>query len=450
MRPRLAPGAPAPFAARAARYLVATLGLGAAAFGCSDVFVAQSSIQSLRVLGVQVTPPYAAPGDKVSLEMLYYDGSPKAFDAAGKRTRQVQILWLGGCHDPIGDLYYSCFPQLAQQFARLFPPGSGPGGTAGSGGSGGAAGASGGPPGGVSPDLLKALFCENDNTDAEGNVVTEGRGALLATGTRYDCLKVPRDIIARKPAAQLTSLIADDNVPYGLSYVFYAVCGGTLAPASPEAFNGVPLACLDNETGQPLGADDFVFGYTPIYSYGRPKAAPDPSLENPAIAADPTKLKQLTNSNPILVTTSAGVPKMTFEGKVYDTPCSSGCPEGSACGQAGVCIPEVPHCTEKKVLNCPTYTIKPEVDQKSVEKDEASPPFQGRVPDEVIWASYYASDGTLEKDTTLVNDANKGWNEAYETKWSAPDAAAGVSRVWVVVHDNRGGTSWAWQDLMIK
>lgn len=415
---------------------VLSCSLALAATSCGNAFDSQASIQSLRVLGVKVKAhdapgatesfAYATPGDKVSLEMLYYDGSPRAFDADGNRKRDVEVLWLGGCHDPVGDLYYGCYPVLAKQFAEIFGQSSG----------------------GESAALLDALACKDDTA------TSEGRGALIATGSRYDCLKIPRDIISRRPSNEIEDLLDQGNTPYGLTYVFFAVCGGRIGapPAGSDA--GLPLACYDKETGEQLGADDFVFGYTPLYSYGPPPTdaiTPDPSMGNAALAAHASEIKPFVNTNPrFVIDAASSQPKITFEGKVYDTPCSQGCNEGSACGQSGMCIPVVPHCTERKVADCPDYKLKPEVDRGSVETDEVAPPYKGRIPDEVIWLSYYAADGTIIKETTLVNDANKGWQDDYETKWSAPNAEAGETRIWMVAHDSRGGTAWTWQDVIVK
>jgi hypothetical protein len=70
--------------------------------GCGPEFDPQGRIDSLRVLAVQKDRPYAAPGDEVRLEMLWSDGSEDA-------GRPVEIAWVSGCHNPLGDLYAGCF-----------------------------------------------------------------------------------------------------------------------------------------------------------------------------------------------------------------------------------------------------------------------------------------------------------------------------------------------------
>jgi hypothetical protein len=61
-------------------------------------------VDTLRVLAVQKDRPYAAPGDTVHFKMLWSDGSEEAESA-----RPIQIGWIGGCINPLGDLYAGCF-----------------------------------------------------------------------------------------------------------------------------------------------------------------------------------------------------------------------------------------------------------------------------------------------------------------------------------------------------
>lgn len=353
---------------------------------CGNAFEPASSLQSLRVIAIRNEQPYTPPGETASLSMLYFDGSKRAYDAQGNRIRTPQILWLGGCFDPPGDLYYACFPVLAQLFASLTQP---PGASDST------------PP--ASSDLNPLEY--------------------IRLGETFK-MKIPSDIISRRPPEEIAATKAQGNTPYGLSYVFFAVCGGTIKPIPmDQATNGLPLGCFDPQTNERLGDDDFVIGYSPIYSYDN-----------------------VTHKNPV-------IDGVQFEGSPsMNQPCSEGCRENERCGSQNVCIPIVPHCTTRKVADCPTYKIKPILSpEKNVEKDVLAPPLEGRIPDEIIWASFYSSDGTLNNDAILVNDATHGWilNDVQGTRWSAPNAPAGESRVWIVAHDNRGGTSWTWQDIFI-
>ncbi len=171
--------------------------------GCDGDFEKQSKLSGLRVLAVQADNPYPKPGDTVKLNMLWHDGKAEDPDP----PRDVQILWIGGCYNPQGDLYYGCYPKLAEVFGQ-----------------------------------------------AESNPETL---QLLGSGSSFS-LKIPEDIISRRP-------VKEDVEPYGLSYVFFAACAGQVRPIT-SADEGIPLACFDSD-GQRLGSDDFVPGYLSLYSY---------------------------------------------------------------------------------------------------------------------------------------------------------------------------------------
>lgn len=343
---------------------------------CGAAFEPPSRIQSLRVMGVRVEPPYGKPGKSSKLEILYFDGSKRAYlpDGSPDPEHKVQVLWLAGCNNPSGDLYYQCYPILGQKLGGLLKDGT----------------MNGPPP----LELLDFV--------GQGDTFT---------------LKIPEDIITSKGDT------SSDNIPYGLSYTFFAVCGGNLGPAT-DISKGFPLGCFDPKTGAELGPDDFVFGYTPTYTYD-----------------------EVLNKNPI-------ISGMTFEKQAsMNVACSSpaDCKAGEHCGKIGLCIPGIPHCSEKNQVDCKTYEIKPAMKvEENAEVDVVSPELDGKQPDEIIWLNYYSSDGTLERDLALVNDAQKGWNEKHETKWSAPNAFAGDTRIWVVAHDNRGGTTWSFQDVFVE
>jgi hypothetical protein len=69
---------------------------------CGPEFDPPSIVESLRVIAVQKDRPYAAPGEDVRLTILYADGAEDA-------GRAIEIGWLTGCVNPLGDLYAGCF-----------------------------------------------------------------------------------------------------------------------------------------------------------------------------------------------------------------------------------------------------------------------------------------------------------------------------------------------------
>lgn len=183
--------------------LVLSAVLALSSIGCGAEFDPPSELNSLRVLAVQKSAPYAKPGEDVEMRMLWHDGSEKA-------PRPVSVAWFAGCYNPPGDLYQGCFAQFA-----------------GSGASG---------PGGLPP------------------------GIEVGTGDRFT-FQMPADIISSRPPP------ADPKAaPYGLAYVFFAACAGQLGPAPEGTEVGFPVACF-GPGQELLGADDFVAGYSAVYAF---------------------------------------------------------------------------------------------------------------------------------------------------------------------------------------
>ncbi|MDI1447118.1 hypothetical protein [Polyangium sp. 6x1] len=178
--------------------------------GCSPGWVSSNLVNGLRVFAVTADKPYAQPGEEVRFDMTFYDGYP---DPEGDGPRPVQILWIGGCYNPPGDLYYGCFPQLLQTFQSL--------------GQGG---------GELPPGLI-------------------GFGPTFTT-------TIPADILSQRPTP-------DGGSKYGLQFVFFFACAGEIKPIEldPSGKAGFfPFACFDPE-GNRLPADSFVPGFAQIYTF---------------------------------------------------------------------------------------------------------------------------------------------------------------------------------------
>ncbi len=164
-------------------------------------------IETLRVIGVRADDSIPTPGADVSLELLAYDGSPHALGADGK-PRAIEIVWLGGCADPSGDLYYKCYD-------------------------------------GMQPAL---------------DALTAGTPSpLVGHGAKYTW-HVPDDLISRRASN------GKSKYKYGLSYVFYAVCAGKVVATGATDATSPRLGCVD-AGGAPVSEDGFVYGYLPLYSY---------------------------------------------------------------------------------------------------------------------------------------------------------------------------------------
>jgi hypothetical protein len=287
-------------------------------------------------VGVQADKPYPKPGERVSLEMLWHDGKSPV-----DSPRTVQIAWLGGCTNPIGDYFSACFLQLAEQFGRVEKD----------------------------PSLFETLF---------------GFGETF----QFD---VPSDIISSRP--QLEGMD-----PYGLSYVFFAVCAGNLRAAEPGD-DGLPFGCFD-EAGNRLGSNDFLPGYLGLYTF----------LER-------------TNANPILN-------GLMINGNLLD-------PNE---------MPTFPRCSKD---SCRKLKLKASVDPSSAETNTGLYDAKGKVMSEQMWVEYLTTGGKVNSGPRLVNDATKGWNEDNGVDYKPPEEA-GKQFVFAVVRDNRGGVAWVKQAVMFE
>jgi hypothetical protein len=331
--------------------------------GCGPQFDPSNEIKTLRVMGVKKDKPYAQPGDEVNLQLLWHD--PKG------RT-DVQRAFIGGCINPPGDSYYGCF----EQYAKLAAQGSLP--------------------------LGGGDTIENDTF----------------------AIRLPEDIISSRP-------VSDANqTRYGLYIVFFAVCAGTLSfdPNASAAVGseGLPIRCLD-AAGAPLGSDDFVVGYTSVYSF-----------------------QNGSNTNPAFTSDANGNSQFQVAGIEVDADCV-----GEAC-QATPALefecddqPErcIEACADDGDSGCPDIAVKPSIAQ-DVELDDVSSKEFGVEVSEQMWVNYYVDHGGMS-EVRLVNDSTTGWNEKYRGELHAPKDP-GYVQVWAVLHDNRGGMDFTRVTLKVK
>ncbi|MBW2456766.1 MAG: hypothetical protein JRI68_19775 [Deltaproteobacteria bacterium] len=201
---------------------------------CAPGFDPPSKVDTLRILSVTIDKPYALPGEEVTLRMTVFDGAGHP-DDPDSVPRNLQIIWLGGCFDPEGDIYYLCFPQLAEVLGSM----------------GGGA-----PP----EDLVKF--------DGAPGSMSGQPDAHEFTFT------MPEDIVSRRPKPAA-------GPHYGIAYIFFAACAGQIVPADLTSTGGkvpdFPLECHDI-AGNELGSESFVIGYTQVYAF-----ADERQNENPPI-----------------------------------------------------------------------------------------------------------------------------------------------------------------------
>src|SRR5262249_16327076 len=144
-----------------------------------------------------------------------------------------------------------------------------------------------------------------------------------------------------------------------------AVCGGHLKFSAQSG--SLPLTCEDDQ-GNPLGAEDFVIGYTAVYIY-------DPA--------------DRVNNSPVV------------KGFLFD-------------GQPLTEAAHVPRC----VGDCPTHTVQADIDEPKTQEDDPSQDAEHH--GEQQWVAFYKTGGTFDHDLRLVQDSVQGYNADHGTVWHVP------------------------------
>lgn len=297
-------------------------------------------------------------------------------DAGHDGPRGVKVTWFGGCENPLGDLYAGCFATLT---------GSGP-------------------------------------------APTVGEGLEFS-------LPISSDIISRRPRPT-----ASGQPPYGISFVFFAACAGTITivpPPDPDRIETLPIQCL-SAAGQPLGAEDFVLGYTQVQVYDTFTNA-NPIVTGLEIDGRPVTPECIGAACLALQAEELGIP--WGDAGAPD----AGATDGGTAGAPDPCDTDparcFPLCTKEDQDECPKHDIRVVVDPSSAEHDTVQEArTQGSLLEQ-MWVNYYVDAGKLQSDVKLLNDATTGWNSDPSSKLLTPKEQ-GPFRVWAVAHDNRGGAEW--------
>ncbi|HLK41662.1 MAG TPA: hypothetical protein VKU41_33165 [Polyangiaceae bacterium] len=227
---------------------------------------------------------------------------------------------------------------------------------------------------------------------------------LLPSGPSYD-VTMPADAVTAHAPTPGTP------VPYGLTIVFNIACAGhvELLPIVPGTTNpqALPVGCFDADHNQ-LGPDDYVFGFTRVYAYSD---------------------ANMTNTNPTIDYVDVLGQKMSVwpASGGYSTP--------------GF---RTPHCKEERRENCPKVKVGPVVPSSSWEANPEDVD-KGNVRHEQIWADFFSTFGNFTSSARLLYDVTRGSigdASTTDNEFQAP-ADPGSGFIWFVVHDNRGGATWA-------
>lgn len=226
MRIRTKAGRFAPPTRRALLFALSALAMGAPCCG-GGLGGPASQLATLRVIGVTADKSYAAPGDTVSMRLTYAD----ALGGPEDPPRKVQVTWLGGCVNPIGQSYVGCFAQ----FPTLFQGGA--------------------------LNLIKQSFVDpasSGDPDAQDDALV------------YP-LPVAQDVLT-------TAEPTDTNTVYSTLYVFFAICAGDTKLASADSGASFPLECYDHDTGEQMSPDSYVVGYTQLFVFGDGRTNSNPPV----------------------------------------------------------------------------------------------------------------------------------------------------------------------------
>jgi hypothetical protein len=207
---------------------------------------------------------------------------------------------------------------------------------------------------------------------------------------------MPLDAVTSHP------IVAGTPTPYGLAILFNIACAGhlELLPRDTSSDNPVevPIGCFDASHNR-LGPDDYVFGFTRVYAFDT-----------------------VTNANPVIDHIDVeGMPVDLTRGFTTD------------------------HCTASRRANCGHVHVGPVVPPDSWELNPELRDANGVVLHEEIWADFYSTFGQFNDSARLLYDAAKGslgGPSATDNAFLPPDTA-GDGLLWIVVHDSRGGASWA-------
>lgn len=346
---------------RALGLAILALALGTT-LGCGPQFDPSNEIKSLRVLGLKKDEPYAQPGQTVNMQLLWHDA---------KGRSDIQRLFLGGCVNPPGDLFYGCFAQYGEYAARGELPPLG------------------------DQDTFQVTLPDD---------IISGRRGMVAPGQRR----------------------------YGLYIVFFALCAGSIqlamdAGAPSDGSTGLPIRCLSDD-GEALGSDDFVVGYSSIYSF-----------------------ENVDNDNPVFSRDASGQGHFLIAGERAPADCLGEACQGAPavevdCGAPGEtrCIKA---CKDDGDASCPAIHVAPGI-EPIVENDDVTSELVGSDVTEQMWVNYYIDRGAIS-EVRLLNDSTSGWNDEYRGQLRAPKEP-GPLQVWAVAHDNRGGMEFSRITLQVE
>jgi hypothetical protein len=221
--------------------------------------------------------------------------------------------------------------------------------------------------------------------------------ALLPKGPTFS-YKIPTDAVSSH------AVVPGSNGPYGISIIFYMACAGRVRFASRDEASAnpqqVPLQCVDDD-GKALTPDDYVIGFWRTYVYD------DRTNANPVIESVKLKDQVIPPGVPVLIDP----------------------------------------CTRKNAMDCNAAEFNVVVPPSSQEDK----PYDPDAPKERVWVAAFSDVGSVDGAQKLLYDTKAGSITDNAIKVTAKREDGGKSgSLWLVVHDNRGGTAWTTIPLVVN
>lgn len=294
---------------------------------------------------------YAHPGDEVQLELLWHPGP------------ETSRSWMWTmCVNPPSTSVFGCFQKLARDIGKLPPEQRGP--------------------------FLASTVRARPATVAKTFEQNELAADPASDPRTIFRVKVPEDVLKEldgaPPAAKRGASIG----------VIFFACPGRIeidtSFGSGSLRNALPVQCLDNVTGEPLGSDKFTVGIKRLFLRTRDENA-DPRIASVLLNGQPwseTEEKQIK--------ATCGADEARFE-----------------------------QCDDPK----PEIKLQLAAPFEEKGTDEFGTPFE-----EQVVVQYYATEGLFEYDVKRAEDPG--------TRFSGRRVSTGPETMWIVIRDNRGGVSW--------
>ncbi len=338
--------------------------------GCDSVsWPSPQRVDSLRVFGVRAEPASLSPGKSSELSIICADGGRGAKEDP---VCDVQIAWFADCNNPKQNDPLNCFDRYTSRSRELSSP----------------------------------LADTPKNTQFKG----------FHFGPTFQ-FTAPDDVLTQKVRVE------DQEIKYGVSYIFFAVCAGKLYP-DYDAVDRLPVACRSRDSDERLDQSRFVVGFTTVYSYDL-----------------------VVNRNPEIVEVSFDRVTIPFSCSV-----SGDCPNGFECSVENQCVPVVKPCSKDGAGDCTKHCLRLTLDPMSfklftIDGTKIDAQYKS------VWYDYFSNIRDLAEyndwEKRALNDRDGGVHEKTSCiNWYAPPVPTEHAHIWVIIRDDRGGLT-AWDQRII-